>query len=598
MPEDVCGSLVKGLSTCKQLTILDLSGSTLGAAGCHLVESITSWGPDAPLQQLRLEDCKMPEDVCGSLVKGLSTCKQLNFLNLSGNTLGAAGCHLVESITSWGPDPPLQKLSLRDCKMPEDVCGSLVKGLSTCKQITNLDLSGNTLGAAGCHLVESITSWGPDAPLQQLRLEDCKMPEDVCGSLVKGLSTCKQLTNLLLSGNTLDAAGCHLVESITSWGPDPPLQQLSLRDCKMPEDVCGSLVKGLSTCKQLTDLVLSGKTLSAAGCHPVESITSWGPDAPLQKLWLRDCKMPEDVCGSLVKGLSTCKQLTDLVLSGNTLGAAGCHLVESITSWGPDAPLQKLWLQDCKMPEDVCGSLVKGLSTCKQLILLDLSGNTLSAAGCHLVESITSWGPDAPLQKLWLRDCKMPEDVCGSLVKGLSTCKQLTNLLLSGNTLGAAGCHLVESITSWGPDAPLQKLWLEDCKMPEDVCGSLVKGLSTCKQLTDLVLSGNTLTGSLPNFTPQRRLGSLTISRVGLNHNDLLHLINLVESERLSGLKALAVVGNNLHEMQDLLQRLVESFCTHHQRELELFLFYNNLSDDFNETLKSRCEGTNIKLII
>ena len=500
MPEDVCGALVKGLSTCKQLTDLILSGYTLGAAGCHLVESIRSWGHDPPLQQLYLEDCKMPEDVCGALVKGLSTCKQLTILSLSGNTLGAAGCHLVESIRSWGHDPPLQRLGLGDCKMPEDVCGALVKGLSTCKQLAHLDLKGNTLGAAGCHLVESIRSWGHDPPLQGLGLGDCKMPEDVCGALVKGLSTCKQLAHLHLKGNTLGAAGCHLVESIRSWGHDPPLQGLGLGDCKMPEDVCGALVKGLSTCKQLAHLDLKGNTLGAAGCHLVESIRSWGHDPPLQQLYLEDCKMPEDVCGALVKGLSTCKQLAHLDLKGNTLGAAGCHLVESIRSWGHDPPLQGLYLEDCKMPEDVCGALVKGLSTCKQLTNLSLSGNTLGAAGCHLVESIRSWGHDPPLQQLYLKDCKMPEDVCGALVKGLSTCKQLTNLSLSGNTLGAAGCHLVESIRSWGHDPPLQRLGLGDCKMPEDVCGALVKGLSTCKQLTYLVLSGNTLKGSLPTL--------------------------------------------------------------------------------------------------
>ena len=333
LPQNVTEHILKQLPQCNQLIGLDVK-MPLRAAGCHLVESIRSWGHDPPLQRLGLGDCKMPEDVCGALVKGLSTCKQLTILSLSGNTLGAAGCHLVESIRSWGHDPPLQWLGLGDCKMPEDVCGALVKGLSTCKQLAHLDLKGNTLGAAGCHLVESIRSWGHDPPLQQLYLEDCKMPEDVCGALVKGLSTCKQLTDLILSGNTLGAAGCHLVESIRSWGHDPPLQWLGLGDCKIPEDVCGALVKGLSTCKQLAHLHLKGNTLGAAGCHLVESIRSWGHDPPLQQLYLEDCKMPEDVCGALVKGLSTCKQLTDLILSGNTLGAAGCHLVESIRSWG------------------------------------------------------------------------------------------------------------------------------------------------------------------------------------------------------------------------------------------------------------------------
>ena len=197
----------------------------------------------------------MPEDVCGTILKTLSTYKQLSHLDLDGNTISAAGRHLAESIKSWGPNPPLCLLWLKDCKMPEHVCGDIAKELSICKQLTHLDLSGNTLGNAGCHLVESIVSWGPDPHLQQLGLKDCKMPEDVCDPILKELSAYKQLTQLDLSGNTLGAVGHHLVESIRSWGPDPQLQALWLKDCKMAEDVCGAILKHYQHANNLLILI-------------------------------------------------------------------------------------------------------------------------------------------------------------------------------------------------------------------------------------------------------------------------------------------------------------------------------------------------------
>ena len=241
-----------------------------------------------------------------------------------------------------------------------------------------------------------------------------------------------------------------------AWAPNAPLQQLWLKDCKMPQDASVDVVKTLSACKQLTHLGLDGNTLGDAGHQLAHSITAWAPNAPLQQLWLKDCKMPQVASVDVVKTLSACKQLTHLSLSGNTLGDGGHQLAHSITAWAPNAPLQGLWLKDCKMPQDASVDVVKSLSACKQLTHLSLDGNTLGDGGHHLAHSITTWAPNAPLQGLWLKDCKMPQDASVDVVKSLSACKQVTCLILSGNTLGDGGHQLAHSITAWAPNAPLQ----------------------------------------------------------------------------------------------------------------------------------------------
>ena len=148
------------------------------------------------------------------------------------------------------------------------------------------------------------------------------------------------MTHLILSGNTLGDGRCHLAHSTTAWAPNAPLQQLSLNDCKMPQDASVDVIKSLSACKELTRLILSGNTLGDGGHQLAHSITAWAPNAPLQGLWLKDCKMPQDASVDVVKSLSACKQLTCLILSGNTLGDGGHQLAHSITAWAPNAPLQ------------------------------------------------------------------------------------------------------------------------------------------------------------------------------------------------------------------------------------------------------------------
>ena len=186
------------MSTCRQLTVLDLGQNKLGEAGHKLAQSIRSWGEKLPLHP---HNCSLTVPASLALVHSLSTCRELTVLNLGQNKLGEAGHQLAQSIRSWGEKPPLQKLLLYYCSFTEAASLALVQSLSTCRQLTALDLRGNSLGEAGHQLAQSIISWGEKPSLQKLYLHNCSLTEPASLALVQSLSTCRELTVLNLGKN-------------------------------------------------------------------------------------------------------------------------------------------------------------------------------------------------------------------------------------------------------------------------------------------------------------------------------------------------------------------------------------------------------------
>ena len=87
-----------------------------------------------------------------------------------------------------------------------------------------------------------------------------------------------------------------------------------------------------------------------------------------------------------------------------------------IRSLGDSLQLQELTLNSCKMPMDVCSSILQALSVCKTLIILDLSKNMLGEAAHHLAEAIRNWGNDPPLQKLYLTDTSIIMDIWNEIL--------------------------------------------------------------------------------------------------------------------------------------------------------------------------------------
>ena len=178
-------------------------------------------------------------------------------------------------------------------------------------------------------------------------------------------------------------------------------------------------------------------------------------------------------------------------LGENKLGEAGHQLAQSIKSWEDVPPLQKLYLYNCSLSATASLELVQSLSSCRQLIVLDLRGNKVGDGGHQLAKSISSWGDEPPLQALQLYSFPLTAIVSLELVQSLSSCRHLTVLNLGENKLGEAGHQLAQSIRSWGDNPPLQDLDLHNCSLSVTASLELVQSLSSCKYLTALDLREN-----------------------------------------------------------------------------------------------------------
>ena len=145
IPEHCWVRLFKSLYRCKHITHLDLSYNKLGFAAKYLGKAILQRGDQSPLQKLDLSYCSMSVYICDQLFRSMTHCKRLSYLDLSGNMVGEAGRRLARAIRSWGDDPPLQRFISEHCFIPTAVWSDLLRSLSACRKLKFLDLSHNNL---------------------------------------------------------------------------------------------------------------------------------------------------------------------------------------------------------------------------------------------------------------------------------------------------------------------------------------------------------------------------------------------------------------------------------------------------------------------
>ena len=272
---------------------------------------------------------------------------------------------------------------------------------------------------------------------------------------------------------------------------------------------------------------------------------------------------------------------------------------------------QSLRVQRFDFHEGIWAHLLQQVSRCEHLLVLDLAENRRGEeSGQDLMKCISSWGDYPSLQVLDLDAWRMPADVCEDVMQVVATCKHLTHLNLSRNTLNEAGRYLIELIQSQGIESPLQMLKLDFCPMPDHLWCELLQVISSCEHLNHLWLSANTLTGCLPHFLsrdflsrdPTRCLPcleELQLCRDELSKEDLQHLTYLLQAQKLPQLRRLRLLDNDLGKPEigkAKVDKLIEALVSHHQRELHLELYGNWLSRKFKQKGHQRCRSSFVNL--
>ena len=216
MPEHCWVDLFRYLNRCKHITHLDLSYNRLGESGRRLALAISDWGDQSPLQKLDLSYCSISADACDRLLRFLTRCKRLTYLDLSGNMVGEAGHHITRAMRSWGDNPPLETFIAEHCFIPIAVWPDLLTSLSACSKLVYLDLSHNNL--TGCLSSLLLGSHSGLHPLDALLLHCCSLN----GNDLQHLITCVEskelpsLQNLYLHDNSLFRIGDILGKLIQS----------------------------------------------------------------------------------------------------------------------------------------------------------------------------------------------------------------------------------------------------------------------------------------------------------------------------------------------------------------------------------------------
>ncbi|KAM9729750.1 NACHT, LRR and PYD domains-containing protein 3 isoform 2-T2 [Dama dama] len=196
------------------------------------------------------------------------------------------------------------------------------------------------------------------------------------------------------------------------------------------------------------------------------------------------------ICSGIFSVLSNNWNLTELNLSGNTLGDPGMKvLCETLQQ--PGCNIRRLWLGQCCLSHQCCFNISSVLSNNQKLVELDLSHNALGDFGIRLL-CVGLRHLFCNLKKLWLVNSGLTSGCCPALSSVLSTNQNLTHLYLQGNALGDMGVKLLcKGLLHH--NCKLQVLELDNCSLTSHCCWDLSTLLTSNQSLRKLSLGNNDL---------------------------------------------------------------------------------------------------------
>ncbi|ELK38439.1 Protein NLRC5 [Myotis davidii] len=483
------------------------------------------------LEEVDLSGNQLEDEGCRLVAEAAPQLHIAGKLDLSDNGLSVAGLPWVLRAVSMCQNlADLHISRFTDCGLSQMHVEPLCELLRKCEDLSQLDLSGNSISQEGALcLVETLPSCprireaavnlGAEQSFRihfsrqeeagkTLRLRECSFRPEHVPRLAAGLSQAWHLTELTLSRCCLDLQPLTLLLRLLRR----PEGLLRLR-VEEPWMGRAGVLTLLHVCAQasgnVTEISISESQQQL--CLQLKFPRQENPEAVARRL--ARCNL--ETHHSLLDGklMEMCTWLRQLSLSQVTLCHASCQLLQS--SLLPLSELKTFRLASSCVSSGGLAPLASGLSRCRHLEELDLSNNQLGEEASTVLAGALkgrSW-----LRRLDLSHFPLDDSTLAVLAQGLSHMTRLQSLCLSGDDIGDVGCSCLakalEAATSLEElglshnqigDAGAQHLAAVLPGLPElrrvdlsanGICPAggvrLVESLALCKHLEELILSAN-----------------------------------------------------------------------------------------------------------
>ncbi|XP_075366411.1 protein NLRC5 isoform X4 [Mycteria americana] len=519
--------IVAILQSCPCLSEVDLSGNKLGDEGCScLLESLPwiSFSKQLDLSQNHLSVngiCSLLKSVntCQKMMEvQVSLCRETAVLRFTEDRKFASLPPREEPVFStddqqYGeenqtPTAP-QKLRLTDSRFQASDLEKLCAVLKECSSISELDLSNNYLGDEG--LLQLFQFLPNLKMLSSLKLNDNQISLSSVFFLAQFFSTLEHIKTMDLSLGHMQVV--HLtfwerirVRSTSRWRSSflahpkhvAKGRCFRLRDCRVgPEDVT-RLCQILTQCPQLTEIELSGNSLSDQN---IERLLSFLPYlCHLTLLSIRNNTFSPRCTVLLINSINLCERIRMVEVRSSE--NAFLHLGTSMRSQKTSCRLT-----DCAISQGQIDELCRVLEQHGWLAEVDLSRNQLGDEGLRCLLDHLHQVPITC--SLNLSHNRISQDGVLHLINAFATCGNTTEVQVSL----CSKATLIIKLTS--RDDPRKILRLAECNFQPEHLEKLCLLLEKCTGLTEYISSNNNVTVQAAErllHSLRKNLGPLKIS--------------------------------------------------------------------------------------
>ena len=376
------------------------------------------------------------------------------FVNLSANLKGKFG-HLQHNLSAY------------DCLAIAHVIGQT--GLSQKEVSLKVMLKYSHCGDRGMmEIVKPLIRFQFQLKVEKLHLPCTHITADSLGYMLNACLAFTPLKELDLTSNNIGPSGATVLASILKEASS--LQKIRLKNIGIDQNGAIKLIPYLANHKQLTELVLSGNSLGILGVEQLVKCLQGLQELKVFRIRevLGSTSADESAIASLLDTIALhCSNIEELDISCNSLSLAGAD------AFGRALAALKhphnVWVNQAKLTDEGMRMFANGLSSMSKCLVptghaishLELLDNDLHAEGIHqLVELVNT----------------------GSL--------PITRLHLGGNPLGSEGALQLSRMLRF-EHCQLRSLGLSKCNLGSKGAIILLCALSNNTSLDDLNLTMN-----------------------------------------------------------------------------------------------------------